>query len=597
MMNIFTNVVRGGQISIHALRMFRQVVYIVCLWSIGVWIVLFSYNAHKYLSMRQVGAYAEYWVARMFMVVHMGEKKVRVHVDGKKQVVQASAVVQSAYFLERKHWVELVVLESVAFGSRWAGVWIAFFLCLFVYKGFRRSGESFRRGARLREFSDVKRVIVMENWRKGYRAYSVAGMPYPHLSEGQHTLVVGTTGAGKTVLISDVVEQVRRRGGKAIVYDLKGDYVRWFYDARKDLILNPFDARSVKWRLLNDVEHPAHLKTIAQAFIPERYLAGENKIWDEAGRIAFASIVEKLMLEDPGITNEQLMDTILKQDMHEVAKLVHETLAQSIIDPTSPKTAASVMFVLAANFNCLKLIDGDEASFSIKRWVQDPCQDSMLFITSKESFRAELAPLQTVWFEIAIQGLLDTKQKHNTWFVMDELPNMNGIPSLAKALSVARSYGGCFVLGLQNIAQMKEVYGHNVTQDISSECNTRCFFKTNDPDTAKWIAQNIGDAEVREFQEGISYGAHLMRDGINLNSAERIKSLLIPSEVLNLERMHLVLKMADFPAVRTKIRYKERREISQSFVMCAEKAMHPNISTKENSHPKTVIADMNQQIF
>ena len=291
------------------------------------------------------------------------------------------------------------------------------------------------------------------------------------------------------------------------------------------------------------------------------------------------------------------MDTILKQDMHEVAKLVHETLAQSIIDPTSPKTAASVMFVLAANFNCLKLIDGDETSFPIKRWVQDPCQDSMLFITSKESFRAELAPLQTVWFEIAIQGLLDTKQKHNTWFVMDELPNMNGIPSLAKALSVARSYGGCFVLGLQNIAQMKKVYGHNVTQDISSECNTRCFFKTNDPDTAKWIAQNIGDAEVREFQEGISYGAHLMRDGINLNSAERIKSLLIPSEVLNLERMHLVLKMADFPAVRTKIRYKERREISQSFVMCAEKAMHPNISTKENSHPKTVIADMNQQIF
>ncbi len=503
-------------------------------------------------------------------VFKKGDKKLKVTVYGQKQEQTAASVVQSTYFLKKTYFVNYIVKYSAWFGLRWAGVWLVFFLCLFVYKGFKRSGQEFRRGAKIRDFKDVKKLISLENWRKRYKAYNIAGMPYPHLSEIQHTLVVGTTGTGKTVLISDVVEQIRKRGEKAIIYDLKGDYVKWFYNGKKDFILNPFDARSVKWRLLNDIQHPTHLKTVSQAFIPEKGFSGGDKIWDEAGRIAFASIVEKLMTENPDITNQDLVNKILKQDMSQVAKLVKETLAQAIIDPTSPKTAASVMFVLAASFNCLKLIDGCNESFSIKKWIRSN-SDSMLFITSKESFRAELAVLQTVWFEIAIQGLLDTEQMdQRTWFVMDELPTMNRIPSLAKALSVSRSYGGCFLLGMQNIAQMRETYGHHMAQDISAECNTRCFFKTNDPDTARWIAQNIGDAEIKEFQEGISYGAHLMRDGINLNSTERMKALLIPSEILNLERLHLVLKMPDFPAVKTNLKYKERKQSSPHFIMCEE---------------------------
>ena len=590
MTNLFTNIVRGGQISIHAMRMFRQVVNIICLWSFVLWTVLFAYQMHKHLDKSHFRAYGDYAVAKAMDAFKKGDKRIKVTIYNQKQEQTVKSVLQSTYFLKKTYFVNYITKYSAYFALRWSLLWLIFFLCLFVYKGFKRSGQEFRRGAKIRSFHDVKRLISLENWSKGYKAYNIAGMPYPYLSETQHTLVVGTTGTGKTVLISDIVEQIRKRKEKAIIYDLKRDYVKWFYDEKKDFILNPFDARSVKWRLLNDITHPTHLKTISQAFIPEKSFSTSDRIWDEAARIAFASIVEKLMIESPNITNKDLINAILKQDMNQISKLVKETLAQAIIDPTSPKTAASVMFVLAANFNCLKLIDGSSSSFSIKRWIQDPNQDSILFITSKESFRAELSPLQTVWFEIAIQGLLDMQQTHTnkTWFVIDELPTLNRIPSLAKALSTSRSYSGSFILGAQNIAQMRETYGHHMAQDISSECNTRAFFKTNDPDTARWIAQNIGEAEIKEFQEGISYGAHLMRDGINLNTTERIKALLLPSEILNLERLHLVLKMADFPAVRTNLKYKERKECSERFMMGEEttKIVH---SVPEESKKKQEI--------
>ena len=89
-------------------------------------------------------------------------------------------------------------------------------------------------------------------------------MPYPYQAECQHTLVVGANGVGKTVLISELVEQIRKRGDKAIIYDKKGDYTKWFYDPQKDKILNPFDKRSEEWNLLAEIEHMGTIKQIAK---------------------------------------------------------------------------------------------------------------------------------------------------------------------------------------------------------------------------------------------------------------------------------------------------------------------------------------------
>ena len=40
----------------------------------------------------------------------------------------------------------------------------------------------------------------------------IAGIPWPERAETQHTIVSGTTGSGKTVLISDLVAQIRGAG-------------------------------------------------------------------------------------------------------------------------------------------------------------------------------------------------------------------------------------------------------------------------------------------------------------------------------------------------------------------------------------------------
>ena len=113
---------------------------------------------------------------------------------------------------------------------------------------------------------------------------------------------------------------------------------------------------------------------------------------------------------------------------------------------TADKAAASVVFVLGSHLNSLGLSKGKkEESFSIKDWMKEE-DGSALFITSQARFESELSALQTAWFEIVISNILSKEQNSgNTWVIMDELASLKKIPSLHRALSAARSYGGCFI--------------------------------------------------------------------------------------------------------------------------------------------------------
>lgn len=569
-MSILSNIVRGGQLSLHALGMLKQVLYalMICILCIG--LVIFTYDIYHKLNQEQVHGFIDYHIAKYYKEITHQDKLILVNVNHIKKQYKVSSVLNSSYFIIHKQRVHKEILTSSIFASKISFSILLVLLVVFIIKGLQKTGERFQRGAQIYKISYVRKLIKKFNKQNKYKAYNIAGMPYPAYGEMQHSLIIGANGTGKTALISDIVEQIRIRGDKAIIYDKKCDYLQWFYDTKLDFILNPFDQRGQDWNLLNEITHIGHIKSIAQAFIPKKsFYAEGNEIWDEAARITLSAILEKFMNEQKHYTNQAIIQAILQQDLKTVTKLVKNTYAQHTLSLDSPKTASSVLFVLASHLNSLRLINGNkETSFSIKQWLENKNRNSILFITSQENFTSELIPLQAVWFEIIINHLLSGPQNNQqkTWIILDELPTIQKIPSLAKGLAVSRSYGGCFVLGMQNIAQMKEIYGHNMTQDISSECNTRCMFKTNDPDTAKWMSANIGETEIKEFKEGLSYGASTMKDGVNVNSYNTLKSLLIASEFQHLKRLHLFLKMPDFPIVNTGIKYKIRNKKNLGFI-------------------------------
>ena len=101
-----------------------------------------------------------------------------------------------------------------------------------------------------------------------HHPYSLAGIPYPHRLEQSHTMLIGTTGAGKTTALRGHIAQMRERQDSAVVFDMTGAYVEAFYDPKRDTILNPMDARCPAWSIFNDCRTHSEFTAAAAALIP-----------------------------------------------------------------------------------------------------------------------------------------------------------------------------------------------------------------------------------------------------------------------------------------------------------------------------------------
>ena len=87
------------------------------------------------------------------------------------------------------------------------------------------------------------------------RCCSVASR-LPRAAETRHAVVLGATGTGKSVAIREVLAGLIARGDRAVVADPDGSAMAAFWQDG-DVLLNPEDARSVRWDVFGELERDA----------------------------------------------------------------------------------------------------------------------------------------------------------------------------------------------------------------------------------------------------------------------------------------------------------------------------------------------------
>ena len=398
-------------------------------------------------------------------------------------------------------------------------------------------------------------------------AYSIAGIPYPERTETQHTIVSGTTGSGKTVLISDLVAQIRARGERCVLYDKMGSYTRAFFDPARDVLMNPLDARAPRWSPFLEARNPRDFDMMAAALIPQQRDT-VDPFWVTAARQLFSNGAGVFWKQ--GVTeNRVLVDHLLKTDLTELAEAMEGTVAQSIVDPDNPKTALSVRAMLTANLSALEFLPDEGKPFSIREWISDENRDGFLFLTSRGDQHASLRGLISTWLEIAVNAMLTLAQDdgRRIWVILDELPTLHQVPSLQPGLAESRQFGGCFVLGVQVASALRDLYGRNGAETISGLCGTRVVLAAPDRDTAQWSADSLGRSEVEEVAEGYSYGANTIRDGVSLTPRRELRSLALPSEIMRLPNLEGYLKFpGPLPVASIRLKYVDRPAAAARFV-------------------------------
>jgi type IV secretory pathway TraG/TraD family ATPase VirD4 len=110
------------------------------------------------------------------------------------------------------------------------------------------------------------------------------------------------------------------------------------------------------------------------------------------------------------------------------------------------------------------------------------------------------------------------------------------VKNIETFLTEGRKYGGCAILPLQSPSQLESIYGREVTKTISGNTLTKVIFAKQDPEIAERISKSFGGCKMKEFHEGISYGAHEARDGVNLSFHMKTVPIVLTSKILSLPK-------------------------------------------------------------
>jgi hypothetical protein len=179
------------------------------------------------------------------------------------------------------------------------GALVGMLLCFGFAIWIRSEGKETTRDRFITGTQIVPERVLARKTRKATNARSIriASVGIPAWLECRHFALLGTTGAGKTTVMRQMLDQVEARGEPALVYDTSGEFITQYYrPGRGDIILNPFDERSSFWSPFSEIAHPADADRIARQLVSE---TGErdDDVWLETSRILVANILRVLSAE------------------------------------------------------------------------------------------------------------------------------------------------------------------------------------------------------------------------------------------------------------------------------------------------------------
>ena len=565
MMKTFT---RGGQVTLHNLHMIRQVLVVTILTSFLLSILFFGTKSWlDYSPYERSAAWAYYWAEFKINLPFVKRNKLtQFYTDpgGNQRIVRSIDI-----YKNRSHQLHASEVKQQIIDNAWLSLrvmfWVFFFICgAWMWRGHSTARKRILSGTEIVSGKMLKKLIRK---RKVASDLTLAGVPLVKNKEKQHTLVIGTTGSGKTNCIHELLQQIRAKKQRAIIVDMTGVFIEKYYRPEKDIILNPMDVRSKPWNVWGDCPKLHHLRLIASVLIPADS-KGNESYWTKASRVVFMATAEKLHALHR-LTNNDFFRYATNRPIREIESFYKDSNAAAIMNADAAETVMGVRSNLQAHTECLTFFKEAERPFSIREWVKEEENEGWLFLSSPPELREEIAPLMSLWTAIATDALmgLPHSQERRLWIVVDELPAIKKLPKLQTMLAEIRKYGGCAILGTQDMSQLDEIYGQNIVKSIANLCSTKVVFRIEGAEIAERMSKWLGVQEVSETMENISYGAHQMRDGVSLNDQRKEKPTIHPDRLMKLPDLQAYLKLpGDYPIAKVSFKVHKISSLASGFI-------------------------------
>ncbi|MDZ3799126.1 MAG: type IV secretion system DNA-binding domain-containing protein [Xanthomonadales bacterium] len=348
----------------------------------------------------------------------------------------------------------------------------------------------------------------------------------------KHVLIYGGVGSGKTQLLLGMLRQIYRRRDRLFLYDVKGDFGSYFPNMS---IVSPFDARSRVWHVARDVRTPTQAAVFADSLIPED--KGAGKFWTLAARQVLTGALISLQNEKPEAWTWPDLAQRLALQAEEMAPILEVNYRKAFGLLASPQSQTSFN-ILATLGSYTRVVDDlarawptiGKRWFAITDWVRDDYDGPRQIIvqggpdaTLTAAYISALVNAAVP--EIISPGLPDDERGRFIGFVFDELSSIGKI-QFAPLVDKGRSKGVVVIACVQDLAQLRDLYGDNQVKALTSMVGTQVICRVGMGETREQLAKLMGTHKLASMN--YKEGAVVHTDGAPVVYPHQLTSELGP---------------------------------------------------------------------
>jgi type IV secretory pathway TraG/TraD family ATPase VirD4 len=389
-------------------------------------------------------------------------------------------------------------------------------------------------GAQLKSGVDAQRAAKQKSKNAKPFMNVHPSLSLPKTKWTRHLLIYGSVGSGKTQILIPIIQQIVAKDFKAILYDVKGDITSYL----NALLISPWDTRSAIWDIAKDICTRDAAQEFAASMVPNE---GKDPFWSNAAQFLLTGILLSLQAEKGLKWGWKELSERCNFNQEKLLALMTKYYpkgANVIADPTSTQTN-SVISTLAAY---TRLIDdlafawGDTTGrelFSLREWIRDDYAGKRQIILQagkgEKLTSAYIAAMINAVTPEIISGLPDDEQGRTLFFVLDEFTSLSKI-KIPTLIDKGRSKGVCVILGFQDIAQVRKVYGADDAKSITSMVGTHIVCQVGPGETREFVAnQIVGKRRIATLNTNVSMSAGGVARSTAYNEEDR--AILIPSQL------------------------------------------------------------------
>lgn len=368
--------------------------------------------------------------------------------------------------------------------------------------------------------------------------------------ENRSTLIIGSPGSGKSVLLRNIIAQiVTRKTDKIIIIDRKPEFLENFFNPNTDLMFYPKSVESLNWDFGNEISNREDIRFFVDSLIPLRE-DEKQPVFPLSAQLVLEGIL--LFLKDNGtLSNKGLIDFLRRyKKPDEILEILQRTLENYALNlepylNDESNFSGSVIATLLAQFQKQFIIEDfyyENSDFSINDFLTSDKYQKMFLVN-----RSSESNLYNGYYTLFISFLsrkiksLSNNTSRRIWFIADEFQtlktqNNRGLGSLLSLLSEGRQKGSSVILATQSLSQIRRLYQDTGLNSIFNTTNNKIFLQNQTPEEQKIITDLFGTVEQIEYSGSTSFASNIQQnDKTSMSRSIKEKKVVLPSELAQLK--------------------------------------------------------------